>query len=194
MDVTESVLLVVYASAHGSTREIADFVAARLAGSGLRVRSHSVVDAPDPAAFDAVVIGSAVHNRAWLPDAEEYVRRFGPELEQRTTWMFSVGMAPTLRGFIGDRLAATIPPRINAIREALRPRGYQQFAGVVQRQRMPVSSRLIYWAIGGGRYGDLRDWSAIARWADSIAADLRVPAAASDARPNQHFNDRREEP
>ena len=68
MDVTETVL-VVYASAHGSTQEIAEYITARLAGSGLRVQAHSVVDAPDPAAFDAVVIGSAIHDRAWLPGA-----------------------------------------------------------------------------------------------------------------------------
>ena len=191
MDVTQTVL-VAYASAHGSTQEIAEYITARLAGSGLRVQAHSVVDAPDPAAFDAVVIGSAIHDRAWLPGAEEYVRRFRAVLEQRTIWMFSVGMAPALRGVIGCRLAAAIPPRINAIREALRPRGYQQFAGVVQRQRMTVCSRLIYWAIGGGRYGDLRDWSAIARWADAIATDLRAPAASSGTRPNQRLNDRRE--
>ena len=73
--VTETVL-VAYASGNGSTKEIAEFIAARLIRNGLLVQAHSVVDAPDPAAFEAVVIGSAIHNRAWLPSTEEYVRRF----------------------------------------------------------------------------------------------------------------------
>lgn len=192
MDAAEKVL-VVYASAHGSTREVAEFIAAQLASHGLRVHAGSVGDAPHPGGFDAVVIGSAVHDRAWLTGAEEYARRFGADLTQRPTWMFSVGMAPALRGLIGRRLATAVPPRIDAIRRALRPRGYQQFAGVIQRQRMAVAARLIYRAIGGGHYGDLRDWPAIARWADAIAADLQVPAASSGAGPYPHLNDRREE-
>lgn len=69
------------------------------------------------------------------PPAEEYVRRFRAVLKARTIWMFSVGMAPALRGVIGRRLATVIPPDINAIRKALGPRDYQQFAGVLERQR-----------------------------------------------------------
>jgi menaquinone-dependent protoporphyrinogen IX oxidase len=52
--VTETVL-VAYASENGSTKGIAKFIAARLIRNGLLVQAHSVVDAPDPAAFDAVV-------------------------------------------------------------------------------------------------------------------------------------------
>ena len=74
-----------YASGNGSTKEIAEFIAARLIRNGLLVQAHSVVDAPDPAAFEAVVIGSAIHNRAWLPSTEEYVRRFpGLRWQHRT--------------------------------------------------------------------------------------------------------------
>jgi menaquinone-dependent protoporphyrinogen oxidase len=176
MDAARTVL-VAYASESGSTKEIAEFIAAHRNRCGLRAEARSIAEVPDPAGFDAVVLGCAVHDRAWLPIAEEYVRRFQHTLAQQRVWMFSVGMAAALRGVIGQRLAAATPSRIAALRTAVKPRAYQQFAGVWPRQNTTVTSRLIYRVIGGRRYGDLRDWPVIARWADSIATELLAATA-----------------
>lgn len=54
-------ILVAFATQHGSTREIAVAIAStlRIAGYGVDVRS--VADVAELTAYDAVVLGSAVH-------------------------------------------------------------------------------------------------------------------------------------
>ncbi|MFI8825251.1 flavodoxin domain-containing protein [Streptomyces sp. NPDC053431] len=67
---------VLYASEHRSTQEIADRI-----GERLRRRRHPVetreLRAPSegqgPLPGDALVLGSAVHDGAWLPTAEGFV-------------------------------------------------------------------------------------------------------------------------
>ena len=57
-------------------------------------------------------------------------------------------------------------------------------AGCWDRERLNRRSgqRVIYRARGGPRYGDLRDWPAIALWAKDIAAQLKVQAPAEPER------------
>lgn len=70
-------VLVVYASLHGSTRSIAEFLGDRLRKEGFSVvDTMSVEEARQDrpiSLYDAVVLGSAVHNRAWLPVMMDYV-------------------------------------------------------------------------------------------------------------------------
>ncbi len=57
-------------------------------------------------------------------------------------------------------------------------------AGCWDRERLNRRSgqRVIYRAMGGPRYGDLRDWPAIALWAKDIAAQLKIQAPAEPER------------
>lgn len=57
-------IAVIYATAQGSTREIAEFIAANLTARGATVEVADAEHAPDLSRFDAVILGSAVHNRA----------------------------------------------------------------------------------------------------------------------------------
>ena len=61
------------------------------------------------------------------------------------------------------------------------PRGR---AGCWDRERLNRRSgqSVIYRAMGGPRYGDLRDWPAIALWAKDIAAQLKIQAPAEPER------------
>jgi menaquinone-dependent protoporphyrinogen oxidase len=164
-------VLVAYASAAGSTRGIAEFVADRLKHRGLAVQVLEVDQVGDLEPYRAVVLGSAVHDRAWLQDAEKFVRRSANSLRTRPVWMFSVGIGPSLRGPIGAPAKRLVPPRIAKLRDTVRPHDIRGFAGVVPRKGNPLLARLLL-RLMGGRYGDLRDWSAIEDWADGIARDL----------------------
>ncbi|URN11515.1 flavodoxin domain-containing protein [Streptomyces radiopugnans] len=66
-------VLVGYASAHGSTREIAERIAARLAERGVEAETASLDAVGDAGGYDAYVLGSAVHGMAWLPEATGFV-------------------------------------------------------------------------------------------------------------------------
>jgi menaquinone-dependent protoporphyrinogen oxidase len=85
-------ILVGYASVAGSTKEVAAHLAAQLAERGSTVTCVPIGTSPDPAGFDAVVVGSAVHGQAWLPEAVAWLRTSRHVLAGRPIWAFSVGM------------------------------------------------------------------------------------------------------
>ena len=89
-------VLVGYASAHGSTRQIAERVGSRIGRSGATVRVAPVGELHGLEPYDAVVLGSAIHNGAWLPEATEVVRANAEVLAAKPVWLFSVGMVAAL--------------------------------------------------------------------------------------------------
>jgi menaquinone-dependent protoporphyrinogen oxidase len=161
-------VLVVYASDQGSTQDIAEFIGARLRATGVDADVRAAGEDPEVAGYDAVVLGSAVHNRALLPAAERFARRNAEALRSRPVWLCSVGIGPSLRGPLGGLMRRAIPPKIARVRDLLAPRDYHAFAGVVPRAMFsPLSRAFLH--VCGGRCGDLRDWQAIESWAAGIA-------------------------
>jgi menaquinone-dependent protoporphyrinogen oxidase len=170
-------VLVAHAGTGGSTKAVAEFIAARLRVQGVTVDVRGLDERPDPAGYDAVVLGSAVRTGALLPAAEDFVHRNVDALRVMPVWLFSLGVSPALRGPVGRFVREHVPSRIASLCELIGPRDYHAFAGVIPRGKVPLSVRVPLW-ICGGRYGDLRDWSAIDVWAAGVAAYLHgvIPA------------------
>jgi menaquinone-dependent protoporphyrinogen oxidase len=129
----------------------------------------------DPAGFDAVVVGSAVHGMAWLPEATAALgRAAGAGVP---VWVFSVGSVEP-RGWFTRRVVDRERARIEqSFPAALTPRDHRVFAGVVVTSGVPLWGRL-FWRLIGGRPGDHRNWPAVEAWAGGIAGELatrRVP-------------------
>lgn len=171
-------VLVAYASRHGATRGVAERICIRLHDAGLEVDLRGVEDERDLPPSSAVVLGSPVYDQRWPPEADAFVRRHRSALAERPLWIFSVGTFGDRRRGIG-RLMTREPRGIDELRQAIRPRDYRVFAGVIRREQWPLPSRMLFHAFGG-RLGDNRDWSDIDAWADGIGAAL-APAAAEEA-------------
>ncbi|MFD1214931.1 flavodoxin domain-containing protein, partial [Arthrobacter sp. GCM10027362] len=168
-------ILVAYASSQGSTQQIARQIAEVLERSGLRVEVLPAGQAADAAGYDAVVLGSAIHNQAWLPEAADYFGRNAPALAGLPVWMFSVGMPDALPGPMRRKARELQQQRIEAaLAGPVRPREHRIFSGVYGAGRLPAPGRFLFRLIGG-RLGDLRDWPQIRAWAEGIAGQL-VPA------------------
>jgi menaquinone-dependent protoporphyrinogen oxidase len=165
-------VLVAFASRQGSTKEIAERIAAKLGKLVGWVEVRPVDQVHDVNAYDAVVIGSAIHDQAWLPEAAEFVRHNRNALARRPVWLFSVGAQGGLRGPLGRFMRDVVPARIVALRDTVHAGGYRVFGGVMTRNAVPRPARLLYWAMGG-RYGDLRDWPEVDAWAEQIVRALR---------------------
>src|SRR6478752_10437129 len=99
-------VLVAYASALGSTREIAQHVADRMAVALGEVECRSVEEVKSVAGYDAFVVGSAIHNQAWLDPALVFFTHNAHELAKRPVWAFSVGMSDALPRLFRKRGAA----------------------------------------------------------------------------------------
>ena len=173
-------VLVAYATRHGATMGIAERIATRLGERGSRVDLREAAQVDNVNGYDAVVLGSPVYNRSWIPEAAELARRHAAALAGRPVWLFSVGS-------FGDRsplMAALVRKAPNEIRElqtTLRPRGYRYFAGVVEREWFPLLGQVAFTGLGG-RWGDNRDWSEIDTWAEDIARALQ---SADEPPPNR---------
>jgi menaquinone-dependent protoporphyrinogen oxidase len=161
-------VLVGYATANGSTAGIAERIAARLSGSGCKVDCRPVGPDLPPGRFDAIVLGSAVHNMAWLRPAIDFLHRIPGTTP---TWFFSVGgVQPS--GAVTRRLTDLEITRVEqGFPAQFRGREHKLFVGVVHMAGLALWGR-IFWRLIGGRDGDHRDWPAIDRWAAAIGADL----------------------
>ncbi|MFM9373181.1 flavodoxin domain-containing protein [Streptomyces sp. Da 82-17] len=164
-------VLVAYASAYGSTRSIARRLASRLAEDGVRAEARDVESVHDLEAYEAYVVGSAVHGQAWLEPARRFVDSNLGVLKRRPVWVFSVGMPGALRG-PWKRLAPKEAPKLaESLPPAVEFHDHRLFSGVVARPQLPRAARLLF-RLMGGRFGDFRDWAAVDAWADEIAHEL----------------------
>ena len=66
MSMTQARVLVTYSTAAGSTAGIAERIAQVLRSAGCTARCLPASAVPDVEGVDALVVGSAVHDMAWL--------------------------------------------------------------------------------------------------------------------------------
>jgi menaquinone-dependent protoporphyrinogen IX oxidase len=162
-------ILVVVASKHDATAEIADALARSLAdcpagrAAGLSAIAVPAQQRPDPSSFDAVLIGSAVYAGRWLDAAREYAALDAYALRARPIWLFSSGP-------IG---APPFPPDepydAAALTSLTGARAHRVFPGRLDKDRLSFGERAMVTAMRAP-VGDFRDWDEIAAWAAEIAA------------------------
>ncbi len=175
-------ILVTYASRHGSTKEIAERIAAKLHAAALDLPENR--DQPDLVAYDAFVIGSAAYMGHWLGDATAFVRQYAGLLSKSPVWLFSSGPLGTEETDDKGRDLRTTsePEEIAEFRDLIHPRDHRVFFGALDPSRLGVRDSLIRVIPPARRLlpeGDFRDWSDVDGWAASIAAELAAAAPAA---------------
>lgn len=171
------IVLIAFATCHGSTQGVAERIGRRIQASGINAEVHPVSEVTDPGRYDAVILGSAIHNMKWLPEASRFAQRNAALLKKRPTWLFSVSSIGDQESFISPRVARVLramkkeSPEITALGSAIEPREHRNFAGAIARTDWSAAGSA-FLRIMGGRYGDHRNWTAIDDWAASIATDL----------------------
>lgn len=179
-------VLVGYATAFGSTTGIAERIGERLAGAGCEVDVRRVEEVEAVEGSDAVVLGSAVHDALWLPQARAFVKRHRSQLRRRPVWLFSVSSVGDTTSFVSPKVARALrqlqnePKDVARFRQAIGARDHRNFAGAVQRKQWGVKGHLFLKATGG-QYGDHRDWEDIEDWAGGIARSLSTTPKATSA-------------
>ena len=169
---TAARVLVSYATAAGSTAGIAERIADVLRSAGCVVECQPAGDDLDCDSVDALVLGSAVHNMAWLSPAVDLLNRVNGS-GTGAVWCFSVGGLDP-RGRVGRAMAAREARTLEQQFPAGHVREHRLFGGVVKRADVPLWGRVFYRMVGS-RSGDHRDWTAIEAWAAGIARQLAAP-------------------
>lgn len=164
-------VLVVAASRHGSTAEIAEAIGARLRDHGHDVHVSDVSDISEvaevssPDGYDAVVIGSAVYAGSWLKDARDYARRNANVLTADRVWLFSSGPLDD------PEMEVLASGKLDGLLSTTGALGHHVFAGRLDRAGLSRGERLLT-RIVHAPDGDYRDWDDVSRWADEIADAL----------------------
>jgi menaquinone-dependent protoporphyrinogen oxidase len=167
-------VLVGYGSRHGSTREVADYLAATLRSRHVQAETAPVAEICDVSPYGAFVIGSGVYDGSWSPEVTAFVRRQRRALARRPVWFFSVAAFGDSHRVVG-RFMKKEPREMEEFLETIAPLGYRVFAGVIDPVRWSRTGRLLHHALGG-HDGDNRNWPEIDAWAQSIAEELSLRA------------------
>jgi menaquinone-dependent protoporphyrinogen oxidase len=182
-------VLVAYASRQGSTAEIAARIADRIRDTGIDTDCVAAGSGPLVSTYDAFVVGSAVYIGKWEKDARAFVEAHAEALATHPTWLFSsgpLGTEPTLENGEDKTVGAVEAGELAALTAAVHPRGHAVFFGAFDADHAPIAVRMFRLLPAGRKLieeGDFRDWTAIERWADGIAAALvqdQVPVGAAN--------------
>ncbi|PYF99781.1 menaquinone-dependent protoporphyrinogen oxidase [Georgenia satyanarayanai] len=156
-------ILVVAASKHSSTSEVADTIGAELESLGHAVRREPAGTA-EVGDAEAVVLGSAVYMSRWMGPARDFAERNAAALAAVPTWVFSVGLAGA---------EADDPLRIEkAVLSGVDPVGAATFDGRLDPAVLNLRERSVT-RLTRAPEGDQRDWTAIRAWAGTIDRELR---------------------
>jgi menaquinone-dependent protoporphyrinogen oxidase len=159
-------ILIIAASKHGSTREIADTIGKELQQNGHQTELYDAKQAPALTGYEAVIIGSAIYMGSWLSEARDYVADNQAALANLPVWLFSSGPLGA------ENPQPTEPPiKIEELMTQTNARDHQIFVGKLDKSSLGMAEKLIAKAVKAP-YGDFRDWSAIRAWAGEIAAAL----------------------
>lgn len=162
---TRSILLA-YATRYGSTQEVAETIAATLREAGLEVDIQPMQDVRTLDNYAAVVLGAAIYNAKWHPDAHQFLSQHQAALRQRPVVIFALGPLTTSDAAMRnsrrqlDRELAKYP--------WLKPVALEIFAGKYDPSKPGLGffERLL-------PARDHRDWEAIRAWANALPAQLQ---------------------
>ena len=191
-------LLLVYATRHGSTREVADAVAGELKARFAEVDVREARSAPPPAGYDAVVVGGPMI-MGWHKDAEKYLKRHGSQLAEVPFALFVTAASLTEDGMdaVHGVPVAKDPWLVKKPRKAdkltrkeryalpshyvgdilragapARPRTVALFAGSLDLTTMNLFEKLFVLLIVGATPGDGRHWDFVREWAAGLGEAL----------------------
>ncbi|MBZ4373666.1 flavodoxin domain-containing protein [Corallococcus interemptor] len=161
-------ILITSGSKLGGTREIAGLLARVLRDEGFDAETTPPEAVDSVRAYDAVIVGGGLYANRWHRQARRFVHRHLHELRERPVWFFSSG--PLDDSASRER----IPPthQVQALMEQVGARGHATFGGRLERDARGFIAR----SMAREHSGDWRDPERIARWARSVAAELREAA------------------
>jgi menaquinone-dependent protoporphyrinogen oxidase len=174
-------ILVTAASKYGSTAEIAAAIATRLRERGLDADVRRPAAVLDLARYDAVVLGSAVYAGRWLEPARAFAHRLSSELSERPVWLFSSGPIGS-----PEPRPPGEPFDVAELMDVSGAEEHRVFAGRLASAHLSFSERAIVRALGA-TFGDFRDWTAIAAFADVIAEQLTRPLTSVETRSDRRL-------
>jgi menaquinone-dependent protoporphyrinogen IX oxidase len=197
-------LLLVYATRHGSTKEVAEALAGELRAAGAAVQIAAAPAAPAPQGFDAVVLGAPMI-MGWHKEARAYLKKHRDALARVPFALFVTAASLTedgaaaVRGVpvakdpwlakgprdaerLGRKERYALPAHyLGKILDACapaRPCAAAFFAGSLDLTTMNFLEKLFVLLVVGATPGDGRHFDYVREWAAGLPAVLWSPDEA----------------
>lgn len=168
-------VLVSYATRYGSTREVADEIAATLRTGGLEVDAQPMAKVRAFDGYRAIVLGAPLYIGAWHKDALQCLAQQQTVLAARPLAIFALGPLTTdaqeMQGSRAqlDKALARFP--------WLTPLAVAVFVGKYDPKKLNIPDKLIAALPASPLHNrpasDQRDWTAIRAWASSLVNQLQ---------------------
>lgn len=149
--------LILSASKHGSTTDIAARIAETLSTQGVQVTVGALDDA-NLVSADCVVIGLPVYTQKLLASGVDFLTEHQDELDSREVFIFVSGGSPHLDAKLRAQLQQYTAHQV------------QYFRGAVDSSKLNLAEKAVLKVVKSPLDADWRDWDAIDQWAVSIAA------------------------
>jgi menaquinone-dependent protoporphyrinogen oxidase len=157
-------VLVTYASKAGSTAEIAAKISEAIARRGFSVDLLPVNTIGDLAAYQAVVVGTAIRAGSVLHEAKAFIEKNRAALAQMPFSLF-IGCLTLAEDTQENRKTASA--YLDPLRALVMPANEGMFAGVMNLKKLSLIERLIMKMMKSPE-GDFRDWARISAWAEEV--------------------------
>ena len=172
-------MLVAYGTRYGSTREVAEAVAAALGEQGIDAEAKAAREVRSLDGYDAVVLGTPLYMGALHKDVRALLEKNRTALEHTPFALFALGPIKADGGVDGSRAQL-----IEALAKlpVPTPASTAVFVGAYDPARLGFKDRMIAALPASPLHGEVahddRDWDAVHAWALEAAGQLRVAAAA----------------
>ena len=160
-------ILIAYATKHGSTHEVAEAIAGKLAEAGVETHTLPVDRVRSLDGYDAVVLGAPLYMGRLHHDARAFLRRHREEVAGKPFAVFALGPLkdePEQWEGASRQLYRTL-----AHYPGVEPVSVKLFGGAI----VPETLHFPFSHIPAG---DLRDWTAIQEWAARLPDALGIHA------------------
>ena len=163
-------ILVTYASRLGATAGVAEAIGKTLTDNGAQVEVRRMEEVTDLTPYSAVVAGSAIRDKQWLPEARQFMQTHQAALRQKPFAAFLVCMTLAMKD--GEKYRPHVATWLDPVRALVKPVSEGLFAGVLDIGKMSSFSERLKFRVsvlfGVWKEGDHRDWNAIRDWAAGL--------------------------
>jgi menaquinone-dependent protoporphyrinogen oxidase len=167
-------ILVTYASRTVSTIGVAEAIGKTLAEVGAQVDILPMKEVKNLSPYSAVVAGSAIQNKQWLPEAMQFIQAHRAELASKPFAAFLVCMTLGMRN--GESYRPFVSGFLAPVRSLVKPVSEGMFAGMLDIRKIPSFGDRLKFRLsvlfGAWSEGDHRDWNAIREWAGGLHSQL----------------------
>jgi menaquinone-dependent protoporphyrinogen oxidase len=179
-------ILIAYASAHGSTAEIAQFIADALQHSqphaALTLAEVSTLSQLNPESYDVFVLGTPIHGGAVLPEMLGFIRHNRSLLASRPLFFWMSCIRILEPNGLEHVLTHYVP---TDFQQNIHPVDITAFAGKLTLMNVDSDDRWVLSAqYDGDKHpegfnGDYRDWDTIGNWVTDLSLWLTQRSQAA---------------